>query len=435
MQAQRLLRSGLATLCRHAITRAPQRAFASRPPFVPPVQQIGGGSSLPRWQGERVMEDDLEEFFEEDDEAAIALEDEEVTRAMEEAADAFAMQEQEEGIEGEVEGSEALEESEEQEEEEDDEDEEFEFEEDPTLTGKQPPTSPNFYSGRAAYYDQLAQIESAVAHTRSALRMLQLLPLPAFARQSLPTRPAIWKTAKEMGDDLGIPMTSGRYRTLTRLLVQMNEYLVIATAAGCDELAERAKHLLNLFESSTKQANLTRGRKKVINVDHLGRSYTFGKRKTSTARVWMVPVATPSEKLDVIDLEMIDSLDEAEALMTSQPERFHQPQLVPQTAILINNIPLGEYFPIPADRERAVRPLKIAGMFSAYNIFSLVRGGGTTGQSGALAHGISKGLLVHNPDLGTVLRRTKLLRRDPRMVERKKTGKAKARKGYTWVKR
>ncbi|KAJ7076312.1 ribosomal protein S9/S16-domain-containing protein, partial [Mycena belliarum] len=292
-----------------------------------------------------------------------------------------------------------------------------------------------FYSGRAAYYDQLAQIESAVAHTRSALKMLQLLPLPAFAREALPVRPAIWKNAKEMGEDLKVTMTSSRYRTMTRLLGQLNEYLRIASAAGCDELASRTRNLLNIFESSKKQANLTRGRRKTLFVDHLGRSYTFGKRKTSTARVWMVPVAPPRTDMEVVDLEKVQSLDEAAALLTSQPDRFHEPQLVPKSTILVNNIPIGEFFAVPADRERAVRPLQVAGLLAAYNVFSLVRGGGTTGQSGALAHGISKGLLVHNPDLATLLRRTKLLRRDPRMVERKKTGRPKARKRYAWVKR
>ncbi|KAJ7446262.1 SSU ribosomal protein S9P [Mycena galericulata] len=377
---QGLLRTGLVTLRRHAL-HPPRRALTARPPFVPPVQQTSSGG---QWMKERESEED-------------------------DSAESF----EDESFEGEDSDSEGGD----------------------IPAGPRPPDSPSFYSGRAVYYDQLGQIEGAVAHTRSALKMLQLLPLPSFARESLRVRPAIWKSAKEMGADLNIAMTSSRYRAMTRLLGQMNEYLSIADAAGCDDLASRARHLLNLFESSTKQANLTRGRRKTLYVDHLGRSYTFGKRKTSTARVWMVPVASPRQDLDIIDLEKVESLDEAAALLTSQPDRFHEPQLIPKSAILINNIPIGEYFPIPADRERAVRPLKVAGLFAAYNIFSLVRGGGTTGQSGSLAHGIAKGLLVHNPDLATLLRRTKLLRRDPRMVERKKTGRPKARKGYTWVKR
>jgi len=101
----------------------------------------------------------------------------------------------------------------------------------------------------------------------------------------------------------------------------------------------------------------------------------------------------------------------------------------------VNNLPLAEYFSLPADRERITRPLKVVGVLGAYNVFAIVRGGGTTGQSGALAHGIAKALAAHQPELEPLLKKTKLLRRDPRMVERKKTGLAKARKRYTWVKR
>ncbi|KAF7321794.1 hypothetical protein MKEN_00701200 [Mycena kentingensis (nom. inval.)] len=304
--------------------------------------------------------------------------------------------------------------------------------------GKPMPTSPSFYSGRAAFYDQLTQIENAVQQTRSALTMLQLLPLPDFARTTLPVRPAIWKSAREVAADLNVPMTSSRYRQLTRQLGMLNQYYCIATAAGCEDIAKHANLLLSMFESPAKEAALgrTRGGRKTRVTDQLGRSYTFGKRKTSTARVWMIPVQRqPPPKLQRIDLTKIESLDEAEALLKSQPEQFQEPQVVPTASILINNIPLGEFFDGPADRERVVRPLKLAGLLSAYNIFTLVRGGGTTGQSGALAHGIAKGLVVHNPDLETLLRRTKMLRRDPRMVERKKPGKAKARKAYAWVRR
>jgi len=82
-----------------------------------------------------------------------------------------------------------------------------------------------------------------------------------------------------------------------------------------------------------------------------------------------------------------------------------------------------------------VRPLKLAGVLGAFNVFAIVRGGGTTGQAGALAHGIAQGIVAHVPEVDPILRKAKLMKRDPRMVERKKTGLAKARKRYTWVKR
>ncbi|KAJ3008250.1 hypothetical protein NUW54_g3225 [Trametes sanguinea] len=106
--------------------------------------------------------------------------------------------------------------------------------------------------------------------------------------------------------------------------------------------------------------------------------------------------------------------------------------------ILVNGMPLVDWFtaaPHLIDRERVVRPFRVAGLLGAYNVFALVRGGGSTGQSGAIALGIAKALAAHVPDVEPLLRKAKLLKRDPRSVERKKTGRAKARKAYTWVKR
>ncbi|KIO32212.1 hypothetical protein M407DRAFT_66924, partial [Tulasnella calospora MUT 4182] len=108
---------------------------------------------------------------------------------------------------------------------------------------------------------------------------------------------------------------------------------------------------------------------------------------------------------------------------------------VKTSQILINNLPLAEYFPTVTDREKVTRPLKLAGVLGAYNVFALVRGGGTSGQAGALAHGIAKALIPHVPDTAKILSKAGLTKRDPRMVERKKTGLAKARKAYAWVKR
>jgi len=144
--------------------------------------------------------------------------------------------------------------------------------------------------------------------------------------------------------------------------------------------------------------------------------YTLGKRKTSSARVWMI------------------SSSHAHTL-SSSPNSPTPTSTPPTTEILINNVPLNRYFTVPTDRERILRPFTLAGLLGAYNVFALTRGGGISGQSGAVAHGIAKGLAAHVPDVELILRRAKLLRRDPRMVERKKTGLAKARKAYAWVKR
>lgn len=264
-------------------------------------------------------------------------------------------------------------------------------------------------------------LEKAIARSHAFLRARHLLPLPDFARASLPPLFPVWKAQIEMAGDFNTRMTMGRYRKVVKLLNQLNDYHRIATIGSCHDLAEKILYITSMFESTEKEAVLARGKRKKVELDEHGRSYTLGKRKTSSARVWMIPVQAP--KLEPTPDEML-------GLPPTEPTYS-----VTTTTILVNNLPINEYFVLPADRERITRPLRVAGVLGKYNIFAIVRGGGTTGQSGALAHGISKGIVAHEPDFETLFRRAKLTRRDPRMVERKKTGLAKARKRYAWVKR
>ncbi|KAG5353504.1 hypothetical protein C0989_006318 [Termitomyces sp. Mn162] len=281
---------------------------------------------------------------------------------------------------------------------------------------KSSPPSPTFYTGRSEYYDQVILLQNAIVQARKSLKMLHLLPLPEFARNSLPTPFPIWKDLEEMSADFQSPMTRSRYRRVIKLLNELNGYFNIAKAANASEVKITIGSIIALFESGKKAASLAQRQKKTVSLDQYGRSYSVGKRKTSSARVWMIPVhAQPTS------MKTQKGPSDYEGITTS--------------TILVNNIPLVEYFPIPADRERIMRPFKVAGVVGAYNVFAIVRGGGTTGQSGALSHGIAKGLVIHEPKLTTVLRKAQLTRRDPRMVERKKTGLAKARKRYAWVKR
>ncbi|KAG5648584.1 hypothetical protein DXG03_003195 [Asterophora parasitica] len=295
-------------------------------------------------------------------------------------------------------------------------------------TTKVMPDSPSFYTGRPVYYDQVIQLQNAIAQSRRALKTLQLLPLPDFARQSLPPLRPVWKDQTEMTLDFQSKMTTSRYRRVVTLLNELNGYFNIAKTANCTDLEAAIGQIVAMFESGKKAANLEQGKRKKVELDQHGRSYTVGKRKTSSARVWIIPVHGKPKRLTT-GAPAAESVEELFGIETPKHTG------ITTTTILVNNIPLAEYFPIPADRERIMRPFKVAGVVGAYNVFSIVRGGGTSGQSGALAHGIAKGLVAHEPELTTVLKRAKLTRRDPRMVERKKTGLAKARKRYTWVKR
>lgn len=295
------------------------------------------------------------------------------------------------------------------------------------------PASPTFYTARAGYYDSLSTLEKAIHHSSSALRRLALLPLPEFAKQALPPLTPVWKTKVEMGTVLEGKLTTARYRRATALLNQLDEHRNIAETAGVSELAEHIAGILTLFERGNKSAVLARGKRKPVTIDEYGRSYTVGRRKESAARVWVIPVKSPKSSSSAVVESTPSILDLGKTPEVQNSTEASIPVTVSE--ILVNNLPLATYFPIPADRERIVRPLKLTGLLGAYNVFALVRGGGTSGQSGAVAQGLAKGLAAHAPEVEIILRRAKVIQRDPRMVERKKTGLAKARKRYSWVRR
>ena len=131
-------------------------------------------------------------------------------------------------------------------------------------------------------------------------------------------------------------------------------------------------------------------------IDNLGRSYATGRRKDSTARVW---VKRGSGVMTVNGKEM--------------PIYFDRPVLQMQ----LNHV------------------FEIANRVKEFDVMATVKGGGLSGQAGAVKHGISKALSLFEPELRTTLKSAGLLTRDSRRVERKKYGKAKARKSFQFSKR
>jgi small subunit ribosomal protein S9 len=101
----------------------------------------------------------------------------------------------------------------------------------------------------------------------------------------------------------------------------------------------------------------------------------------------------------------------------------------------INGRTLEEYFPRSAHRVVVTTPLKVAGVEGKFDIRARLRGGGPSGQAGALRHGIARALVEADPNLRTVLKREGFLTRDARIVERKKAGLHKARKAPQFSKR
>ena len=103
--------------------------------------------------------------------------------------------------------------------------------------------------------------------------------------------------------------------------------------------------------------------------------------------------------------------------------------------ITVNGKDLEDYFGLEIVKREVRRPLLITGTDSKYDVVARVQGGGTTGQSGALRHGLSRALIQAEPELRGVLKKAGFLTRDPRMKERKKYGLKKARKASQFSKR
>ncbi len=111
-------------------------------------------------------------------------------------------------------------------------------------------------------------------------------------------------------------------------------------------------------------------------------------------------------------------------------------RLIPGTGkITINKKDLDEYLPMEILKNEVKRPFVVSGNEGKYDVIALVNGGGTTGQAGALRHGISRALCAADPENRPSLKAAGFLTRDPRMKERKKYGLKKARRASQFSKR
>ncbi|HHH12535.1 MAG TPA: 30S ribosomal protein S9 [Candidatus Moranbacteria bacterium] len=101
----------------------------------------------------------------------------------------------------------------------------------------------------------------------------------------------------------------------------------------------------------------------------------------------------------------------------------------------VNGRPLSEYFPLVRAQKTFLSPLEQAGLTDEFVVSAVIVGGGVTGQVEAARHGIARALVLHSETLRPVLKAHGFLRRDPRVVERKKPGLRKARRATQWRKR
>ena len=131
-------------------------------------------------------------------------------------------------------------------------------------------------------------------------------------------------------------------------------------------------------------------------LDKQGRAYATGKRKDAVARVWVKPGGGK---------------------------------------IVVNTREIDAYFARPVLRMLIKQPLVATNRAGQYDVICTVSGGGLSGQAGAVRHGLSKALMSYEPDLRGALKRGGFLTRDSRVVERKKYGRAKARRSFQFSKR
>ena len=160
-------------------------------------------------------------------------------------------------------------------------------------------------------------------------------------------------------------------------------------------MAESVQSLEGLSALKT-QAVQPEQQKHVQKLDAQGRAYATGKRKNAVARVWIKPGSGK---------------------------------------IVVNTKPVEQFFARPVLRMMIQQPLLAANRNGQYDVVCTVSGGGLSGQAGAVRHGISKALTYFEPDLRSPLKKGGFLTRDSRVVERKKYGKAKARRSFQFSKR
>ena len=103
--------------------------------------------------------------------------------------------------------------------------------------------------------------------------------------------------------------------------------------------------------------------------------------------------------------------------------------------IYVNGIKMNDYFKRPVHQIIVTRPLEISNVLTSYDVRCSVRGGGLSGQAGAIIHGLSRALIIQDESLKLGLKKEKLNTRDSRVVERKKYGRRKARRSFQFSKR
>ncbi|MCQ2740612.1 MAG: 30S ribosomal protein S9 [Alphaproteobacteria bacterium] len=159
-------------------------------------------------------------------------------------------------------------------------------------------------------------------------------------------------------------------------------------------MAEKIESLKDIKKAAKTEAAETVAHK--AKKDKQGRSYATGRRKDAVARVWIK---------------------------------------AGKGNITINEKSIDQYFARPVLKMIINQPFEVTNRVNEFDVVCTVKGGGLSGQAGAIKHGISRALNAYEPELRDSLKKAGFLTRDDRAVERKKYGKAKARRSYQFSKR
>ncbi|GAB1314887.1 37S ribosomal protein S9, mitochondrial [Madurella fahalii] len=237
------------------------------------------------------------------------------------------------------------------------------------------PVSPSYFSRSPMFNDRYLALEKLM----KTYGHLPVVPAADVERVA-------WKSLSDLKQSFGEAVKATDFVKCLQTIKRLHQIHPDLKPDEVKEALAEFKRDIQAFENKATP----------IPIDKFGRALGVGKRKSSTARAFVV-------------------------------EGDGQ--------VLVNGKTLANYFGRVHDRESAVWALHATGRLDKYNVWARVEGGGTTGQAEALTLAIAKGLMAHEPALKPALRRAGCVTRDARTVERKKHGRVKARKGPTWVKR
>lgn len=277
-----------------------------------------------------------------------------------------------------------------------------------TVPASPPPSSDNARGGasmrtrlvKASAFTGQTDFYESLFFLQDVLKKVQSISKPSSLPSGIAT---VWYAHEAMSNSLGFALTGPQYRKFRAMLMELAAYLHVPEIRKFLDVFS-SKSLLRGDEHPGSHATGTEGGSGKLSfapqgpnlgrIDSLGRAVSIGRRKTASAKVYLVP---------------------------GTGECF------------VNGIPAIEYFKRPQEMFAIADPFVRAAAFGKYNAWCLTKGGGLSGQAGAICHGLAKAIVLLDPK--TRGRLASLLVRDPRMVERKKSGQPKARKKFTWVKR